>query len=182
MPSLAWHSNGSFFQRSSYENYVHYFIKSGGPYLYTKEAEHLLFGCQSLSRCWLAECWLLWLTAPSWHHFFFFSGNGYQSLLRSLFKTRMEKPEPASLWMQPGLYFTFFFFFFFFLKNTFYPHGSTSDTSRPTRELWESFLQLIPASFAFHSQWTQNSGVSTTSSPPSVSLTFRQSQLLPRSN
>lgn len=116
MPSLAWHSNGSFFQRSSYENYVHYFIKSGGPYLYTKEAEHLLFGCQSLSRCWLAECWLLWLTAPSWHHFFFFSGNGYQSLLRSLFKTRMEKPEPASLWMQPGLYFTFFFFFFLFKK------------------------------------------------------------------
>lgn len=98
-----------------------------------------------------------------------FSGDSYQSLLDPFARWEQRSWKPASLWMQPGL---FYFLFFFFFSKYIYPHRSSSATSRPTREPQESFLQFTPGSLAFHFQWTQNSWVSTANSLSSVSLTF----------
>lgn len=45
-----------------------------------------------------------------------FSGDSYQSLLDPFARWEQRSWKPASLWMQPGL---FYFLFFFFFLNTF---------------------------------------------------------------
>ena len=78
--------------------------------------------------------------SPSWVHFF---GGQLPVTPTLLCKMGMNKWEPASLWMQPGL------FYLFSPQNTFYPHGSSSATSQPTCEPQESFLSLPLAAWRF---------------------------------